>query len=329
MPTFLNLFRSHKNNNIAYYAKSLLRRLLPDFLYRIQLANKLKTANNYDIDYLRSRVNYYNKLSGSIPLTNEAIEIGKLALPKRKRVYYFDTVEFTRYFNKKLRANFLFGDITHVPDVPSITKSRPVHGDNRNSVILKLEKMRHFMFVKYDCPFDSKINKLMWRGVVRIAHRIRFMEMYFNHPLCNLGKINNDTGHPEWLTKKVSINAHLKYKFILCIEGYDVATNLKWVMSSNSVAVMPKPKYETWFMEGTLIPNFHYIQIKDDYSDLEDRLDYFIKNPDKTAQIARNANEFLKQFRNKKQEELLSLLVLEKFFTLTNQMEPISNLLKS
>ena len=32
------------------------------------------------------------------------------------------------------------------------------------------------------------------------------------------------------------------------------------------VAVMPKPKYESWFMEGKLIPNYHYILIKDDYS---------------------------------------------------------------
>jgi hypothetical protein len=290
---------------------------------------KLKDASRYDADYLKYRIDYYNKLKDPTPLSDQAVEVGKLPLPKRKRVYYFDTVEFTRYFRKKLKAHFLFGDITHISDEPSITKSRPVSGDNKNSVILKLEKMRHFMFVKYDIPHHLKIDRLMWRGVVRIEHRIRFMEMYFSHPLCNLGKINNDTGHPEWLTKKVSIDVHLKYKFILCIEGYDVATNLKWVMSSNSVAVMPKPKYETWFMEGTLIPDFHYIQIKDDYSDLEERLNYFIQNPDKAEQIVKNANEYLNQFRNRNREELLSLLVLEKYFIMTNQMQPISDLLKS
>ena len=41
-------------------------------------------------------------------------------------------------------------------------------------------------------------------------------------------------------------------------------------MSSNSVAVMPKPKYESWFMEGKLIPDYHYVLIKDDYSDFEE-----------------------------------------------------------
>ena len=50
--------------------------------------------------------------------------------------------------------------------------------------------------------------------------------------------------------KKGIIRSPLKkHKFILCIEGNDVASNLKWVMSSNSVAVMPKPKFESWFME--------------------------------------------------------------------------------
>ena len=53
----------------------------------------------------------------------------------------------------------------------------------------------------------------------------------------------------------------------MCVEGVDVATNLKWVMSSNSIAVMPKPEIESWFMEKTLIPDFHYIEIKKDYSE--------------------------------------------------------------
>jgi len=72
----------------------------------------------------------------------------------------------------------------------------------------------------------------------------------------------------------MTIDEQLEYKFILSLEGNDVATNLKWIMSSNSLAFMPRPKYETWFMEGNLVPNHHYILIKDDYSDLEERLKY-------------------------------------------------------
>lgn len=59
-----------------------------------------------------------------------------------------------------------------------------------------------------------------------------------------------------------TIREHLDYKFIMAIEGNDVASNLKWVMSSNSLAVMPRPTCETWFMEGTLIPDYHYIEVR-------------------------------------------------------------------
>ena len=46
-------------------------------------------------------------------------------------------------------------------------------------------------------------------------------------------------------------------------------------------------------MEATLIPNFHYIEIKDDYSDLNDRLEYYIKNLDKLKEISSNANNYV------------------------------------
>ena len=50
-----------------------------------------------------------------------------------------------------------------------------------------------------------------------------------------------------------------------------MSSNLKWIMSSNSIAVMPRPEFETWFMEGRLIPGVHYIEINRDYSDLDEK----------------------------------------------------------
>ena len=34
---------------------------------------------------------------------------------------------------------------------------------------------------------------------------------------------------------------------------------------------MHKPKITSWFMEDKLISNYHYIEIKDDFSDLIDK----------------------------------------------------------
>ena len=135
-----------------------------------------------------------------------------------------------------------------------------------------------------------------------------FYKKYFNNNLCDLGQINKGTDHDFWYKPKVNIDYHLKHKFILCIEGNDVASNLKWVMSSNSVAVMPKPKYESWFMEGKLIADYHYIQIKDDYSDMEEKINFYIKNSDKLKIISKNANEYISQFKNKESEKIISIL---------------------
>ena len=74
------------------------------------------------------------------------------------------------------------------------------------------------------------------------------------------------------------------------------------------------------FMEGTLIPNYHYIEIKPDFSDLEERLQYYMAHTDEAQAIIEHAHEYIEQFKNKKREQLISLLVLEKYFKMTGQL---------
>ena len=89
----------------------------------------------------------------------------------------------------------------------------------------------------------------------------------------------------------------LQNKFILCIEGNDVASNLKWAMSSNSLVFMTKkPKFETWFMEGTLIPGHHYVEIKDDYSDMIEKMDYYLSHRVKPRQSSTTPTGILRSF---------------------------------
>lgn len=91
-------------------------------------------------------------------------------------------------------------------------------------------------------------------------------------------------------------------------------------MSSNSVAAMPRPKFETWYMEGKLIPNYHYIEIADDYHDLIDRIQYYEQHPEEVKEIIEHAHKWTRQFRNEQRERLISMKVLQKYFTLTGQL---------
>jgi hypothetical protein len=319
--------RKYKHSKVAYYLKNLVRYYTPKAFLRNKLPAIPLLLSRYGENALTDRVNYYNKLTGVTPVSGEMAPLSAFKRPKRMKgqsacsAYFFDSYQYTRYFPNRLKAAFLFGDVIHVPEVPSITKSRPIDGDNANSVILNLDKARHFMFVKDRKRFQDKKDRLVGRAYITQPHRIKFWEMYFDHPLCNLGQVNkNRTTHPEWIVAPMTIDEHLEYKFILCIEGNDVATNLKWVMSSNSLAVMPRPRYETWFMEGRLIPNYHYIEIKADYSDLEDRLTYYMHHTEEALQLIENAHQYTAQFRDSKKEDLISLLTLRKYFKQTGQL---------
>ena len=147
------------------------------------------------------------------------------------------------------------------------------------------------------------------------------MNMYFGHPLVDCANTAHKSDLPsEWNKPLITLYDHLHYKFVICLEGNDVASNLKWVMSSNSIAIMPKPKYETWFMEGRLQAGVHYIEIKDDFSDLEEKIQYYSQHIDEAEVIIRNAHEFVHQFFDHTREELIAILVMQKYFEMTGQV---------
>ena len=319
------LSAKHKNNKLLYYSKNYARQVVPTRYYQAKLSARLKSIHTLSADEhekLLFRVNYYNKLEEPVELGTTARKLADLNLKNSLKTYYFDLFEYSRFFNQELKGHFLFGDVSILPEEPTVVKSRPILEDNANSILLKLNKVRHFTFVKGDnTAFSQKKNMLVGRNAVspRQEHRVQFLKQYFGHPMCNIGKVNDNELNPLWTVNRMTINEQLQYKFILSLEGNDVASNLKWIMSSNSLAVMPKPKFETWFMEGLLIPDHHYVLINDDYSDLEAKLTYYINNPKKAETIRKNANNFVGQFKNKKLEDLISLSVLKKYFEKTNQ----------
>jgi hypothetical protein len=308
-----------RNNKIIYYINGYFKIFYPKCLLTLNLDKLQKSIKVFDEDAMFDRVDYYNKLESNFVLDKE--KIIKDISTKQGGVYSLDLMEYTRYFSQEYKISYLFGDITNVPDIPSIVKSRPV-ANNINSILINMNKVRHFYFVSKDIKFKNKNNKLVWRGAVYRDNRIQFMKKFFKKSdLIDVGDFSNGRSHyPQWHVPFMSIKEQLQNKFILAIEGNDVATSTKWIMSSNSLCFMTKPKYETWFMEGRLIPNHHYVLVKDDYSDLEEKVEYYIDNSTEAEAIVINANKYIEQFRDKKSEDWLHFKVLEKYFKLSGQM---------
>ncbi|WP_282917912.1 glycosyl transferase family 90 [Porphyromonas macacae] len=311
------LKKTGKNSKFLYYTKSTFRYIVPKFFFQYRLKAVLRgVERRSDYSCILERVNYYNKLNTLVKLPQEAKTAGEHSMKNMGSVYFFDSYEFVRWFPSHLRWIVTPGDTNYHVPVPSIVKARPLSGDNKNSVLLNMDKVRHFIFLKDKKVFTEKQDKVIFRGDTKNKeNRQVFLEMFHDHPLFDVGDTSPDPQSNS--TDKLTLYEHLDYKFIVSLEGNDVASNLKWVMSSNSIAVMPKPTCETWFMEGCLIPDYHYIEVKSDYSDFVERIQYYIEHPDEAQQIIDHAHEYIAQFQDKKRERLISLLVLKKYFDFT------------
>ena len=305
-----------KQNKFLFYLKGFSERFIPHRQLEEKISGLRKKMSADDMKTVEFRVDYYNKLVGARKGDFNGTKVKDLLKPTTPKAYYFDTYEYAKYFDKNLLINYAFGDVNTILEKPSIAKSRPIAGDNSNNIILNLDKARHFVSVKDDKSFESKKDLLIGRAAVHQQHRIDFFEKYFENPICDLGQVNAKGGKQEWIKPKISIEEHLKYKFVLSLEGNDVATNLKWIMSSNSVAVTPSLKMETWYMEGTLVPNMHFVEIADDYSDLQEKINYYIDHPKEAEEIIKNAKLHRSSFSNSAKEDLIALLVLKKYFEL-------------
>ena len=87
-----------------------------------------------------------------------------------------------------------------------------------------------------------------------------------------------------------------RYKYLLVLEGNDIATSLKWALSSDSLVVMPTPTTESWFLEGTLKPYVHYVPLERP-EDASKVLHWLRAHDRQVRHIITNANAFAKRFR--------------------------------
>ncbi|QNI01466.1 lipopolysaccharide A protein [Halomonas sp. SH5A2] len=315
--------KAHKNlHKLRFYSQQTIHHLIPRaFLQRKResLFRSLENLSKEDQQNILYRVNYCNKLNKGIDLPEQATCLSNFKREK-SGTYYLDLLSVLRYFPPESRFFYLFGDVTVVPDVPTIVKSRPINDLNQNSVLLKLNGVRHYYMVKDPYSYDDKLDYLVWRGSCNQDHRREFVRKFYDHSLCNVGDIHKNALGQPWHKHFMSVPEQLKYKFVLSIEGKDVATNLKWIMSSNSLCFMRRPSFETWFMEGTLLPGYHYVLLKDDYSDLEDKVIYYREHPCEAKEVISNANRYVAQFMNTEKERLIGLLIMQKYFERTHQL---------
>jgi hypothetical protein len=236
--------------------------------------------------------------------------VTKTSVFKEKTTYLSDLQTYMSTLFPHLDYNLIcmFGDSMRENTYPCLSKARLVNDKNKK-VLLRLNTNRHFSAIRdvniADIPFQEKENKLIWRGELKTGKRKEIFSSLSLHFFREDVDIKG--------TNFLSVRDMLKYKFILSIEGNDVATNLKWALYSNSCVLMPKPRATSWIMEDELIPYIHFVPLKDDLSDIEEKYEWCLNNLHICEKIGQNGKKYMLQFLNEEKEKRVILQVLTSF----------------
>ena len=228
-------------------------------------------------------------------------------------------------------------------DVISIAKSRRVvNSSNRTVTVLPVNVGRHFQWVPYALrdpwAYKRKLPIALWRGVStgdcwgsvsknaipspNCARRnLVFMWSSTASLKIDVGLTNIVQVPPEvskmlqpLQKERMSVKDIIKYRYIISVEGNDVATNLKWALASNSVVFMPPATKESFILESRLIPWVHYVPINYTTTDLEEKIEFCDQNEVLCEGIARASTEFMHTFSTRRKLFHLGALVYQRHF---------------
>jgi len=165
--------------------------------------------------------------------------------------------------------------------------------------------------------WENKTNKLYWRGSTTGGrntinnyeknHRVRFIKKVNSNPF--LAENSNALLHAviqcdqdacakmrsEFrISSREAFDENWKYKYLIDIEGNSFSLRLKSFLHSNSLVFRHQAFFPEFFMQW-IEPGKHYIQIKFDFSDLEEKLKWAMNNESETEikEIVNESTNFI------------------------------------
>jgi hypothetical protein len=146
-------------------------------------------------------------------------------------------------------------------------------------------------------PWNKKLPKAFWRGNPNKPQRYNLCEISLKNPIfIDAGIIKNESYTPEknhLLKEFTPMIAHLNYKYLPVLDGFMCSYNgYQWRLMSNSLVIKQQSEEIQWFYLA-LKPFIHYLPIKNDLSDLIEKIKWALNNDDKCKKISKNATQFI------------------------------------
>ena len=156
------------------------------------------------------------------------------------------------------------------------------------------------------------INKIYYSGNI-INNESRRMLMYLSEKysdILNMRSFRWERGGFVW-GGMVSMGDFMKYKYLIDVRGVGWTDRVKYLLAMNRPLFLVDRPYKEYYFDK-LIPMEHFVPIKEDFSDLEEKYYYMEAHPDLYDYMTNKAREFvIDNFMGKAVYEYLSECILK------------------
>ncbi|KAF1835573.1 hypothetical protein BDW02DRAFT_567897 [Decorospora gaudefroyi] len=145
-----------------------------------------------------------------------------------------------------------------------------------------------------EVTWEDKISKVLWRGAVKTNKELRGALMKVTR-----GKPWADVEQITWKSRKdvsdgsaaLPIADHCKYQFLIHTEGRSYSGRGKYLLNCASIVITHKaewvePHSHLFIASG---PNQNVVEVERDFSDLEEKVQELLQNPDRAKAIVKNS----------------------------------------
>ena len=264
----------------------------------------ITTGFPFDLDYILNINN--NKLEFKINDTTK---------PDNKI-----SVSEARYFMEKLIKDNKDGINKFFIKYPDVNKK------NKNIKILFkkhfvcLEDFRNISYgfidslIEDTTPYsNNKIGDFGYLCGKTKPKRLKFIELSKTHKMLeyySTPKYNKDD------PKMISFNYMKKYKYLIDLPGHSYSTKMYSYLHCKRVIFRLKSMRVKYYWESQLVPNVHYIEVNNDFSNLIEKYEYLERNPDIYNKIVKNCDELV---RSKISQEKLQNKFLNDLFIIADR----------
>jgi len=166
-----------------------------------------------------------------------------------------------------------------------------ISSTGHSELIGEILKIRKTIF------WTNKKNIAVWRGKIQNGSKTNFIEQKVDMnqrelfvDLYKKGALKNVNYSEEILTKEKMC----EYKYLIDIDGWSNTWDATiWKLLSGSVLLKVGGVWEQWYYDK-LKEWVHYVPVKDDLSDLNEKVQWCIDNDEKCKTISENAYNFVK-----------------------------------